>query len=133
MLRENVESIRQQNDAFNRRDKAAWLDTLDPDAVMVPSREWPETAPIRGADAIWDFYVQVDATWEENLFEVGELIEAPGGAIIVQVMRSASGKTSGAPVRFDYWALTTVRRGKQARIDWFSDRAEAIEAAGLPE
>ena len=101
VLPENEENIRQQNDAFNRRDRAAWLDTLDPDAVMVPAHESPETAPIRGAEAIWDFYVQVDATWEENLYEVGELIAAPGWAIIVQVMRSASGKTSGAPVRFD--------------------------------
>ena len=88
---------------------------------------------VRGAEAIWDFYVQVDATWEENLYGVGELVEAPGGAIIVQVTRSASGKTSGAPVRFDYWALTVFRRGKQARIDWFADRAEALEAAGLSE
>lgn len=128
-----MENIRQQNDAFNRRDKAAWLDTLDPDAVMVPAHEWPETAPMRGAEAIWDFYIQVDATWEENRFEIGELLEAPGGAILVEVTRSASGKTSGAPVRFDYWALTTFRRGKQARIDWFAGRAEALEAAGLAE
>ena len=130
---ENAESIQRQSDAFNRRDKVAWLATVDPDAVMVPAHEWPETAPIRGAEAIWDFYVQVDGTWEDGMVEVGEVIEAPGDAIVVHVTRSASGKTSGAPVQFSYWTVTTFRHGKQVRIDWFADRAEALEAAGLSE
>lgn len=133
MPQEKLDSVRQQSEAFNRRDKAAWLATVDPDAVMIPAPEWPEMAPIRGAEAIWDFYRQVDGTWAAGVFEVGEAIEAPGDAIVIQITRSASGKTSGAPVQFNYWTVTAFRDGKQVRIYWFSDRAEALEAAGLSE
>jgi hypothetical protein len=36
-------------------------------------------------------------------------------------------------VDFNYWVVTTHRKGKTARIEWFSNRAEALEAAGLSE
>ena len=133
MSRENAEIIRQGIDAFNRQDKAAWLATLDPDAVMVPARQWPEKAPVRGAQAIWDFYVQVTVAWEEGSFGVGEILEAPGDALIVNARREARGMASGASVQFNYWAVFAFRRGKTVRIEWFADRDEALEAAGLSE
>jgi hypothetical protein len=40
---------------------------------MVPAKEWPENTPIRGADAIWDFYTEVTAAWEDSSFELGEI------------------------------------------------------------
>ena len=63
MSQENVEIVRRGVDAINRGDKTAWLGTFDPDAEMVPARQWPEHAPIRGAGAIWDFYDAVTAAW----------------------------------------------------------------------
>jgi ketosteroid isomerase-like protein len=61
MSQENVESFRRGVEAFDRGDKAAWLATFAPDAVMVPAREWPESAPVRGAEGIWDFYIDATA------------------------------------------------------------------------
>jgi ketosteroid isomerase-like protein len=133
MSQENVEIIRRQNDAINRQDKEAWLAATDPDAVMVPAHEWPETAPIRGAESIWGFYAQVIATWEEGLFEFGETIEAPGDVLVVNVVREARGRASGATVRFNYWSVNAFRRGKPVRVEWFANRPEALEAAGLSE
>ena len=63
MSQENVDTLRQALDAFNRRDKAAWLAACHPDAENVPPRQWPESAPIRGAEAIWAFYVEAVETW----------------------------------------------------------------------
>ena len=73
MSQENVETIRRVTEALNRADKTAWLSSIAPDAVMIPAREWPEYAPIRGAEAIWDFYVEATAPWEEGRFELGEV------------------------------------------------------------
>jgi ketosteroid isomerase-like protein len=73
MSRENVKSLREALDAFNRRDKPAWRATFHPQAEMVPAKEWPENTPIRGADAIWDFYTEVTAAWEDSSFELGEI------------------------------------------------------------
>jgi ketosteroid isomerase-like protein len=33
----------------------------------------------------------------------------------------------------DYWIVVTIRDGKICRDEWFADRAEALEAAGLSE
>jgi hypothetical protein len=43
------------------------------------------------------------------------------------------GKASGARVPWSYWQVVTFRRGKPVRIEWFGERAKALEAAGLEE
>jgi ketosteroid isomerase-like protein len=133
MSGENVESFRRTLDAFNRGDKAAWLATFDPDAVMIPARDWPESAPIRGAEAIWDFYVEVTRTWDEGFFELGEVIEAGPDKVLANSRREARGRASGAGVQFSYWTVGTYRGGKTVLVEWFADRAEALEAAGRSE
>jgi ketosteroid isomerase-like protein len=115
MSRENVEWVYQANDAFNRRDKTAWLATIDPEAEMFPAPDWPENAPIRGAEAIWDFYVEVTGTWEEGSFELGEIIESGTDKVAANTWRETRGKASGAGITFSYWFVTTLRDGKAIR------------------
>jgi SnoaL-like domain len=79
MPRENEVALRTALDAFNRRDKAAWLAIADPEAVNFPPREWPENAPIHGAGAIYDFYVEAMNAWEEASFDWGEIIDVGNG------------------------------------------------------
>ena len=133
MSHENAETLRRATEAFDRADKAAWLSTVDPDALMVPAREWPEYAPIRGSEAIWDFYVEVTGAWAEAPSELAEIREVGDDTVVVNNRREARGRASGAGVPFDYWSVTTFRRGKIARMEWFSDRGQAFEAAGLSE
>ena len=132
MSHANVETMRRTMDAFNRGDKAAWLAEHDPDVVMIPAREWPENAPIRGADAIWDFYLAATDTWDEASAQIGEVIDS-GDTLVINNRRDARGRASGANVEFSYWIVATFRSGKQIRHEWFADRAEALEAAGLRE
>ena len=40
------------------------------------------------------------------------------------------GKASGAKVAWGYWQVVTFRNGKPLRIEWFSERAEALAAFG---
>src|SRR3954447_12508267 len=120
MSQENVEMLRRGVDAINRRDKAAWLATFAPDAVMVPAREWPESAPIHGAEAIWDFYVEVNAAWEQDPYELGEIIEARDETVVANARREARGKASGAGVTFSYWLVL------------HSDTARRTPSRGLP-
>lgn len=134
MSRENVEQLHRSNDAFNRGDKATWLALFDPDLVMVPAQEWPENAPIRGAEAVWDFYAEVvTGAWEAGSNAIGEVVDPGGDTVVVNFRREAHGKASGAPFEFSYWCVTTFRRGRQVRAEWFVDRADALEAAGLRE
>jgi ketosteroid isomerase-like protein len=131
--RENRETLRRALDAFNRRDKAAWLAACNPDAENIPPSEWPENAPIRGAEAIWDFYVEAVKVWEEGAFEWGEMIDVRPDTIVANQRREMRGKASGAAVVWSYWVVFKFRARKIVFSAWFADRAEALEAAGLPE
>ncbi len=133
MSQEIVEGLRQALDAFNRRDRAAWLALCDPELENVPPRDWPESDPIRGREAVWDFFVEAQDAWEESPFEYVELIEAGNDKVVADMRREARGKASGASVAWSYWQVFTFRDGKALRFEWFADRAEALEAAGLRE
>ena len=133
MSEENVETLRRLLDAFNRRDKAAWIALSDPETENFPPKEWPEQASIRGPEAIWDFFVEAVGAWEEGSFEWAEFIDAGANTIVAHQRREMRGRTSGAAVAWSYWVVFMFRDGKLLRSEWFADRAEALEAAGLSE
>jgi ketosteroid isomerase-like protein len=133
MSQENVELSQRALDAGNRRDKAAWLELNDPEVEWVPARDWPESDAIRGREAVWDFYVEVNEPWEEGAFEYVEVIEAGDDKLVTHARAETQGKASGAPVVLSYWLVITFRNGKILRIEWFLDRGEALEAVGLRE
>ena len=110
----------------------ARLALYDPEFENVPPRDWPESAAIKGPEAVWDFYVEAQEPWEGTAFEVGELIDA-GDKVAAEVLSQLRGKASGATVAWSYWQVATIRNGKVMRAEWFPDRAEALKAAGLRE
>jgi ketosteroid isomerase-like protein len=133
MSKENVETLRRALEAFNRRDKTTWIAACDSQIENFPPREWPENAPILGAESIWDFYVEAVQTWDEGAFKWGELLDVENDQIVANQIRTMRGKASGASVAWSYWVLFTFRDGKVLRSEWFADRGEALEAAGLSE
>ena len=66
------------------------------------------------------------------MFAIGEMIDA-GDQVVAEVRGQVRGKSSGADVAWSYWQVATYRRGVVVRAEWFTDRAEALEAAGSSE
>jgi ketosteroid isomerase-like protein len=132
MSQENVEIVRQGFAAFNRRDKDAWLAGCDAEYETVPSPDWPEIEPIKGAEAAWDYYVSADDAWEPGPYEFDQA-RAVGNQVVGRLRREARGKASGAAVTYSYWIVVTFRDTRVLRIEWFTDQAQALEAVGLSE
>ena len=87
---------------------------------------------IRGREAAWDFYLSVaEALGMDS--DDAEIIDAGGDKVVAHRSARARGQTSGANVVFGYSCVTTFTEGKIVREQWFADRAEAFEAAGLSE
>ena len=88
---------------------------------------------IRGHDALRRLFRQYYEMWENLEDEVTELIDA-GDTVVSVVNTRARGRASGLEVE---WAgnsgVWTLRAGKVVRVVWFSNRADALEAAGLSE
>jgi ketosteroid isomerase-like protein len=134
MSEENMEAARQTLEAFDRRDRAAWLATRDDqDYEVVTDRYWPEADSIRGREAAWEFYVKVAEAFEQLPAGDAGLVDAGADKVLVHQRSDVRGRTSGVEVELNYWVVITFREGRIVREQWFADRNEALEAAGLAE
>ena len=138
MSAENVELVRQAEDAILRRDRDAWFAIHDEDFEIVPVRDWPEggvrgrEGGVRGREAAWDFHMRIRDSFEWEAIEV-ERVDAGADKVLAHLRSDARGVGSGAEVELDQWFVATVRAGKILRLQWFTDGVEAREAAGLRE
>ena len=133
MSQENVERMRQALETFDRRDRLAWLALCAPDHEVFPISGWPDGDVIHGREASWDFYVGVVEAFEGLPSGDAEFVDAGADKVLVHRRTQLRGTTSGANVEMDYWVVVTFRDGRMVRDEWFADRSEALEAAGLSE
>ena len=129
MSQENVELVRQAEEALLRRDRDAWFAIHDEDFEIVPVRDWPEGA-VRGREAGWDFNMRFIDSFEVVPSEV-EHLDAGADKVLGHPRFDLRGELRDAEVEHDYWFVATVRQGRILRLQWFTDHAEALEAAGL--
>ena len=77
--------------------------------------------------------VSITDAWEQPPIEMVEVIDAGEDRLVARFTGLVQGKASGVETKFDYWWLGTFRAGRILGNFWFSDRASALEAAGLRE
>ncbi len=85
-----------------------------------------------GAEGAGAFLEEWMGAWEDWELEVEELHDA-GDKVVAFVHQSGTSKAAGTPVEMSFAQVFTIRDGKQSRMDMYSDRDEAVEAAGLPK
>jgi ketosteroid isomerase-like protein len=130
MSQENVELMRKATEALLRRDRATWLALHDEDLEAIPIRDWPESE-VRGREAVWDFLVKMIDAWDPVPIDGVEFVDAGPDKVLTHQRADFRGRGSGAQVEFEYWIVSTIQQGKIRRGQWFVDRTEALEAAGL--
>jgi ketosteroid isomerase-like protein len=129
MAQENVEIVEAMFEPLARGDFSAWADFPD-DFEFVASPELPDAGTYRGAEASrWM------TAWVES-FE-GHTIEATeidaGDNVFVAILQRGRPRGSQAVVEGRWWVVMTLGGGELARAEVFPERAQALEAAGLPE
>jgi ketosteroid isomerase-like protein len=138
MSKENVEIVREAMDAYNLGDKDGWAKFMDPELETFPVPEFPEPGPLIGPGAAWDFYQQFGDTmtasklYETAGFETAELIDA-GERVVACQRTPLRGRGSVDEMEVKLWGVHTFDQGRWVRTQWFWDRDEALEAAGLSE
>jgi ketosteroid isomerase-like protein len=133
MSQDNVEIVRRTYPAFNRRDIPAFLESLDPDVEWMPIMAALEGRVYRGHAGVRQWIEELAADWE--LFEVHtEDFRDLGDRVLVLGHWRARGRGSGVQLENQAAAwLSEVKGGKVVRMRTYSDRREALEAAGLSE
>jgi ketosteroid isomerase-like protein len=135
MSEENAEVIRRAFDDFNSRDWESWEVLHHADMVCIPPKDWPdwpEAEPVYGIDAWLERVLLLLEPWHEQRLEIDSL-RTTGDLVLMTGRWVATGRESQIEVDMPLTGLYTVTNGKIARIEFFVDPSEALEAAGLPE
>jgi ketosteroid isomerase-like protein len=129
MSQDNVELMREWNEAFNRRDLDAWLALMDPNIEITSSFMGGE---LHGHEGACEWLLEVEGTMPDFRVEIQE-IQDLGDVLLVGVSMRGHGIGSDAPFEQSPWVATEWRDRKCVRSRGFSTKAEALEAVGLRE
>ena len=129
MSQENVDKTEAFIAAYNRRDFDAAVEFFDPEVDWVlPALQRADSC--RGPDEIIRFWDGLDETFDELRLDPQETVDA-GDRVAVRLRYYGRGKESGAELETEmYHQVSTFRDGMMVRIEYFTDWAEALEAAG---
>ena len=127
--RRNVRAVYER---WGDGDFRASVDLLDPHVVLVLGPKFADAGMYFGVEAVAAYTRGLLEPWTRFTIEAEELVAA-GDSVLAVVLQRGVGSTSGVPTELRYFMLWTFRGGKVIRIECFRERAEALEAAGLPD
>jgi ketosteroid isomerase-like protein len=132
MSQENAEVVRRWIDLWTRRDWAAYEAIHDPHVVVIPPEGWPDGEVSIGCEAWIRQSIRLKESWAADRNELEEL-HVTGSQVVIGARWITKGRDSGIEFDRTLWAVFTLLNRRITRIDWFLDRAEALEAVGLLE
>ncbi len=133
-----MEVVRRSLHAFNQ----SGVETImsggfySPEIVFDFSRTGiPGLGVYRGYDEIRTFFEEdwfATFPFEEWEVQVEELIDH-GDQVIAMLRQQGRGGSSGVAAKLEFVGISTLRRGEITRTEFYLDREQALEAAGLSE
>jgi ketosteroid isomerase-like protein len=133
MSRENVEIVRIGYQRFAATGEFTdEIVTADFVWDMSNFHGWPEQQVYAGAEGARTFLKDWTGAWEDWQLEVDALHDA-GDRVVALLRQHGRSKANGMPVEMSFAQVWTLRGGKEARMDMYSDPAEALEAVGPSE
>ena len=124
MSQENVEIVR----GFLVADVDDLLAYVDPGIVWNPVEE----ASAQGHDAVRASLARWKGAWAEYEVTHEEFVDA-GDRVLVTLHLRGRGRGSGVEIDGRLFDVYTIRNGEIVRMDEFTERSAALEAAGLRE
>jgi len=135
MSQENAKTLRAFHEAFNRRLFDVALQHLHPECEIYPAITPPDApSHYRGHEEARGYMAEhIPDAWEAMTVEFKEQpIEAPDGRTLALERWRVRGR-DGIEFDTEVTDIYEFRDGLIARIDGFTEKAEALEAAGLSE
>jgi ketosteroid isomerase-like protein len=136
MSEENLEILRQVTIAFESGDWATAFESIHPEMAMDTTR-----IPVRGlarvykgAEEVAGFWLEWLEAWGAQQIEDIELIDAGDRVFSWTQVHQLQGRGSGVEVSMPpYGWVTRMRDGMIVEATAYTDKVEALEAAGLSE
>jgi ketosteroid isomerase-like protein len=134
----NIDLVRSIVAAYERGDQAAVFAAYDPEIEWQTGNargaHWSDFEPVyHGHEGVRTFWRTWFAAWENVDFEYEEFIDA-GERVVTILSQRMRGRTSGVELEWNSYAqVWTIRDDRVVRVEFFANREEALEAAGLRE
>lgn len=132
MSQENVELLRAVYEQYARGNFRAGIDLYDPHVVLVTRSDLPDADRCIGIDGTSAYMREYLAPFTGVTWTAEEFIEAEG-SVVVAAQQQGKGKGSELSVEAPLFTVWTFRGRTVIRIEFFADRATALEAVGLRE
>ena len=133
MSQENVEIVQSCFRALGRGDLESFFAVLDDGVEWVNPPYAVEPGTRRGTAEFRDALDRMRASFGGIRLEVDEVVEACESVVVVTGRWTGKGTGSGVRLETPFSSALTLRNGKVVRYEWFREKAEALEAAGLAE
>jgi ketosteroid isomerase-like protein len=137
MSQENVEVVRRLIEAWNRNEQERVVPLervvpfLDPGVIFDATRRIINPKTYAGLEGIRAMLAERDEVWGEFRMEPDEFVDA-GDRVVAIGRWVGKGSGSGVEVNQPIADVFTLHGGRVVRCEiGYSDRAEALEAAGL--
>ena len=134
MSQENVEIVRESFLAVGGGDPMAGARFYDPSIEwdMSGVTGWLEKRVYRGPEVIPFLQAWADS-WQDWHFDLDEVRDGEGEQVFAAIHEWGIGTGTGAHVDQRRYFALTLRGGRAVRVQMFSERPQALEAAGLKE
>ena len=129
MTEDNLETVRSLVEAWGTS-LDAHMALYAEDAVHVTAPDWPEQGTYRGRKAIRDLWSYILTEYPGSTVEIDELLSVSGGRVL-SAFRWRFHGPSGIPGEMTAYALWTLEGGLVSRVEYFTQRPQALAAAGL--
>jgi ketosteroid isomerase-like protein len=132
MSQENVEVVREQFEATNRREFAVPMASWADDVKLIAREGDINSGTYVGRDVVGEFFGGWFRAFGDVHFDVREIRPA-GDAVAVAASHRARGRHSDIEVTDTFFYEYRLRDGKIIRIKFHSSWSKALEAVGLRE
>ena len=129
-----MEIVRRWWEGFNE-DGMPPLVLCDEEIEIRNPPDFPVRGLFQGHDGVRRWRDQVFDIFDDGRVEPEDIVDVHGDGTTVLMLLRATGTASHTELKIDYeWAAVwMIRDGKVLRAQGYLNRAEALEAAGLPE
>lgn len=133
MAQQNAELMRRGFDAMSRSDLPELLALIHPDfEVEIPADVSAEPDTYRGHEGIARYLRSFEAEMDDIRFRSERLWEVDD-RVVIDVLVTARGKSSGIPVELRTGQVWTIVDGRATAARIYPDVAAALESVGLRE
>ena len=104
---------------------------MDP-SIEIFDHDLPDAGEYRGHEGFGQWLADWEAAWDNYSLTPKEYIDA-GATVVVVGDMTATGRASGITIEREDALVYRFRDGLTVRLDYFNNRREALEAAGISE